>query len=161
FMGGEAVKINGAREGLWMMKNRPEVSFRCGPLALHRIKLATEPENPGTAIIEESVSTQKGLSLSQVAELSKKIGLNYRMAFREKGAGWVVPSVVHWKVGHFAAMVRQEGDRYLLEDPTFGNTVWPTQAALEEETSGYFLIPPAELPPGWRSVGASEGERIW
>jgi RHS repeat-associated protein len=161
FIGGEAVKINGAREGLWMMKNRPEVSFRCGPLALHRIKLATEPENPATAIIEESVSTQKGLSLSQVAQLSKKIGINYQMAFREKGAAFVVPSVVHWKVGHFAAMVRQEGDRYLLEDPTFGNTVWPTQAALEEETSGYFLIPPAELPPGWRSVGASEGESIW
>src|SRR5882672_467333 len=161
FMGGEAVKINGAREGLWMMKNRPEVSFRCGPLALHRIKLATDPEHPSTALIEESVSTQKGLSLSQVAELSKKAGMNYQMAFREKGSAFVVPSVVHWNVGHYAAMVRQEGDRFLLEDPTFGNTVWATRQALEAETSGYFLIPPGDLPRGWRSLDAKEGASVW
>jgi len=33
-------------------------------------------------------------------------------------------------------MVRQEGDRYLLEVPTFGNTVWATRQALEAEPSG-------------------------
>jgi hypothetical protein len=48
------------------------------------------------------------------------------MAFREKAGVFVVPSVVHWKVGHYAAMVGQEGDRYLLQDPTFGNNVWTT-----------------------------------
>jgi len=32
---------------------------------------------------------------------------------------------------------------------------------LEEETSGYFLIPAGKLPLGWRSVGTSEGESIW
>jgi len=53
---------------------------------------------------------------------------------------------------HYAAILRQEGGRYLLEDPTFGNTVWATKQALEAETSGYFLIPPGVLPQGWRSV---------
>src|SRR5205085_1203506 len=74
---------------------------------------------------------------------------------------FIVPSVVHWKVGHYAAMVRQEGDKYLLEDPTFGNTVWATRQALEAETSGYFLIPSGDLPRGWRSVDAREGETVW
>jgi hypothetical protein len=74
---------------------------------------------------------------------------------------FVVPSVVHWKVGHYAALVRQEGDRYLLEDPTFGNTVWATRDALEAETSGYFLIPAGALPGGWRSVDAKEGASVW
>ena len=102
---------------------------------------------PTNAMMEifNAASTQKGLSLLQVAELSKKVGLNYRVAFRSGSAGipagefqgrglagkdavaprgdFIIPSVVHWKVGHYAAMVRQEGDRYLLEDPTFGNTV--------------------------------------
>jgi hypothetical protein len=45
---------------------------------------------------------------------------------------------------HYAAMVRQEADRYLLQDPTFRNDVWVTREALEFETSGYFLIPPGE-----------------
>ena len=58
-------------------------------------------------------------------------------------------------------MLRQEGDRYLLEDPTFGNTVWATREALEAEASGYFLIPPGELARGWRSVNAQEGGAVW
>jgi len=44
FVGSATERIAGAREGLWNMKNRPEISFRCGPLALHRIKTATDPQ---------------------------------------------------------------------------------------------------------------------
>jgi len=161
FLGAATERISGAREGLWSMQNRPEVAFRCGPLALYRIKSSVDPQNPGTEEIFKSASTQKGFSLPQVAELSKKIGLNYRMAFREKGGAFVVPSVVHWKVGHYAALVRQEGDRYLLQDSTFRNDVWATRQALEAETSGYFLIPPESLPRGWRAVEAEEGALVW
>jgi RHS repeat-associated protein len=161
FSGPATEKISGAREGLWNMQNRPEIAFRCGPLALHRIKASTTPNAAADMVIFQSASTQKGFSLAQVADLSKKIGLNYQMAFREKDGELVFPSVVHWKVGHYAAMVRREGDKYLLEDPTFGNTVWATRAALEAETSGYFLIPPGSLPKGWRTVEPREGETIW
>jgi RHS repeat-associated protein len=161
FVGTATEKIGGAREGLWTMQHRPEIAFRCGPFALERIKRVVDPQHPATEIIHESVSTQKGCSLFQVAELSQKIGLNYQMAFRQKGGAFVVPSVVHWKVGHYAALVRQEGERYLVEDPTFGNRVWATRQALEAETSGYFLIPPEPLPKGWRTVESKEGEGIW
>ena len=181
FFGASTEKIAGAREGLWNMKHHPEISFRCGPLALHRIKLAVDASNPATEIINESASTQQGFSLAQVADLSKKVGLNYQMAFRrqvgtrstaslnkaENGTRWnaslpfIVPSVVHWKVGHYAALVRQEGDLYLLQDPTFRNDVWATREALEAETSGYFLIPPGPVPAGWRKVESGEGGTIW
>ena len=130
-------------------------------LSGERIKLAVNPQGSGDMEIVNSASTQKGFSLPQVAELSKKVGLNYQMAFREKSGAFVVPSVVHWKVGHYAALVRQEGDRFLLEDPTFGNTVWASQEALEAETSGYFLLPPGPLPKGWRFVEAKEGAAVW
>ena len=83
------------------------------------------------------------------------------MAVRTQDAAFVVPSVVHLKVEHFAAITRQEGDRYLLQDPTFGNDLWVTRDALEAETSGYFLIPHGELAPGWRAVDAQEGETVW
>lgn len=166
FIGSATEQIGGAREGLWNMKNRPEISFRCGPMALQRILLSDQrllTSSPTNAMMEifNSASTQKGFSLPQVAELSKKIGLNYQMAFREKGGAFVVPSVVHWKVGHYAGMIRQEGDRYLLQDPTFGNDVWASREALEAETSGYFLIPPGSLPRGWRAVDAQEGAAVW
>jgi YD repeat-containing protein len=161
FRGSAAEKISGAREGLWIMQNRPQVAFRCGPLALHRIKHLVDPKNPETDEIFNSASTQRGFSLPQVAELSKRIGLNYQMAFREPGGAFVVPSVVHWKLGHYAALVRQEGNLYLLQDPTFRNNVWATRQALESETSGYFLIPPGTLPQGWRAVEATEGGSVW
>ena len=161
FFGPATERISGARAGLSEMKDRPEISFRCGPLALHRIMLSLDPQNAGTAIIFDSVSTTNGFTLPQVAALSQKVGLNYQMVFREKGAAFAVPSVVHWKVGHYAAMIRQEGDRYLLQDPTFRNDVWVTKAALEDECSGYFLIPAGRLPTGWRGVKAKEGDTIW
>jgi RHS repeat-associated protein len=161
FIGGATERINLAREALALMQYRPEVSFRCGPLALQSIKHALDPQAPGDLEIFNSTSTQRGFSLAQVAELSKKIGLNYQMAFREAAGAFMVPSVVHWRVGHYAALVRKVGDSYLLEDPTFRNTVWASQQALESETSGYFLVPPGELPRGWRTVDASEGATVW
>jgi RHS repeat-associated protein len=154
-------KIAGAGEGLWTMKNHPEIAFRCGPLALERIKRRVDPQHPAADIIRNSASTEKGCSLPQVAELSQKIGLNYQMAFRQAGGEFVIPSVVHWKVGHYAALVRKEGGMYLLEDPTFGNRVWATRQALEDETSGYFLIAPGTLPSRWRTVNAKEGGLVW
>jgi RHS repeat-associated protein len=170
FLGGASERINLAREALWMMQNRPEVSFRCGPLALLSILRSDQrlyASCPTNAMIDifNSVSTQKGFSMPQVAELSKRIGLNYQMAFRdagaETGAPFIIPSVVHWKAGHYAAVVRCEGDRYLLQDPTFGNEVWATREALEAEASGYALIPPGDIRRGWRSVEAGEGGSIW
>ena len=83
------------------------------------------------------------------------------MAYRTKGAAFVVPSVVHWKVGHYAALIRKDGDNFLLEDPTFRNEIAATTAALEAETSGYFLVPPGDLPSGWRKVDATEGSTVW
>ncbi len=87
FVGAATERITGAREGLWNMQNKPEISFKCGPLALQSILLSDQrllKSSPTNAMMEifNSASTQKGLSLPQVAELSKKVGLNYQMAFR-------------------------------------------------------------------------------
>jgi RHS repeat-associated protein len=179
---GAPQKVIRAREALSLMRNQPEVSFRCGSLALQSIKQSIDPQTALSEEIRNAASTTNGFSLAEVAELSKKVGLNYQMAFRSsrresalsaspKGVSgltsaatstdFIVPSVVHWKVGHYAAMVRQVGDRYLLQDPTFGNSVWATRQVLEAETSGYFLIPSRDLPPGWRAVEVQEGASIW
>jgi len=153
-------RVTDAREALWNMKNRPEISFKCGPLALRSIRAALNMDGSSDGEILKTASTQKGCSLPQVAALSKKIGLNYRMAFRNSG-DFVVPSVVHWKVGHYAAMVRKVGDLYELHDPTFGNSTWATRKAIEDETSGYFLVASGPLPAGWRAVNEAEGGEIW
>ena len=123
--------------------------------------LAVHPGDPHTELIAASESTRHGFSLQQVEQLSQRLGLHYQMAFREPGADLAVPSVVHLTVDHFAAVIRREGGRYLLEDPTFRNDTWVTRAALDAEASGYFLIPPGQLPDGWRAVDSAEAGTVW
>jgi hypothetical protein len=144
-------RIVGAREGLWNMQHRPEISFRCGPLSLHRIKLVIHPNEPAKELMDATTSTELGFSLNQVAELSHQVGLNFQMAFRHKGAELILPAVMHLTQDHFAAVIRTERDRYLLQDPTFKDNVWVTKDTIETEGTGYFLVPPREAAKGLES----------
>jgi RHS repeat-associated protein len=154
-------KIASAKQGLWTMQHTPEIAFRCGPLALDRIIALKNPGKGGQLLIENSGSTTNGFALSQVAELSRKAGLNYRMAYRAPGSPLLMPAVVHWKVGHYAALLKEKAGLYLLQDLTFRNDAWVSARALDHEASGYFLVPPGPLPTGWRSVSQSEGMNVW
>ncbi|MGH7326971.1 MAG: hypothetical protein ACREJX_01345, partial [Polyangiaceae bacterium] len=58
-------------------------------------------------------------------------------------------------------MKRDELGRYRVEDPTFGENVRMQAATLDQEASGYFLVPSGPLPKGWRSVSVAEGEKVW
>lgn len=153
--------ISAAKQGLWMMQHRPEVSFRCGPLALDRILSHSDPTRAANPLVEQSKSTTNGFSLFQVAGLSRELGMDYQLAFRSPGASLIVPAVVNWKVGHYAALAQRDGARFLVQDSTFRNSVWMTAPSLDQEASGYFLVPRAPLPAGWRSVSDQEARGVW
>jgi RHS repeat-associated protein len=161
FTGPAAEKIAGARQGMWTMQNWPGVAFRCGPYALDRIRMTQDPSLGPSSLVHDSKSTTNGFALTEVADLSRQLGMNYQMAQRKHGAPFIVPAVVNWKVGHYAALVKETNGLYLLQDPTFGNDTWISAQALEEETSGYFLVPPGVLPQGWRTVSEQEGRRVF
>lgn len=160
--GSVSTQIENAKAALWLMQNRPETSFKCGPYALWRISASQNNRSAANSnLIEDFRSTAQGVSLSQVADLSRSLGMNYQMAKRQPGAAFIVPSVIHWKVGHYAAIVGRVGERYVLEDPTFGQPIQVEEAALNEEASGYFVVPAGALPSGWQSVAESEGDTVW
>lgn len=159
--GGDAERVRGAKDGLWSMHNRPEVSFRCGPLALERIRSYHQPTTDMPAAIYESKSTTNGMSLTEIAKISVDAGMNYQMAFRAPGSKLIVPAVVHWRVGHYAGLVRERNGLCLAQDPTFGDDTWISLPSLDQEASGYFLVPPGPLPPGWRSVAEGEGRTVF
>jgi len=154
-------KVASARQGLWTMQHNPEIAFRCGPMALDRIIAFDNGHQGGQLLIQNSSSTTNGLSLSQVAALSDKAGLHYQMAFRTPGAPLLLPAVVNWKVGHYAALIREKDGLYLSQDPTFHHDSWVTARALDNEATGYFLVASGNLPSGWRSVSAAEGRTVW
>lgn len=159
--GPAAEKLAGARQGLALMQAHPENAFRCGPMALEKILLASSKGPRFDKEIFTSRSTQQGMSLLQVNQLAAKLGLKYQMAKRSPGAQVIYPSVVNWKVGHFAAITKVANGKFLSQDPTFTDDVWVTADALDEESSGYYLVPAGRLPEGWKSVSAAEGRKVW
>jgi RHS repeat-associated protein len=158
--GSATERISGAKQALWLMENKPEESFRCGPLALRAILRSTRPA-ASTVQLDRAQSTPQGTSLSEMARLADAAGLHLQPAFRSPYAEIKAPAMVHWRAGHYAAIVRNTGDRYLVQDPTFGEEVWVSKDAIEEESSGYFLIGDGPLPPGWRAVDTTEGQQVW
>ena len=156
------VKITSASEGLWAMRNRPGISFRCGPYALLSVAQALKPEaaNKATTFLEKNQSPRTGFSIPEVHRMAPELGLKLQIAKRDPGAAVIVPAVAHWKVGHFGALIREANGSFLLKDPTFVNDIWLSQKALDQESSGYFLVGVGELPPGWRPATVAETAQL-
>jgi len=164
-VGGSAAQfITDSHTGLHEMVYHPEESFRCGPLALTRILKYgnAQPSPAALRVLEQSPSTDHGLSLSAVEQIAAQAGMHYQAAFRSSGAQIIFPAVAHWKVGHYAAIVdRGSNGRYIVQDMTFGEDIRVSGATLDEESSGYFLVPTGPLPDGWRPVSSEEGATVW
>jgi hypothetical protein len=157
----EAVQI--ARETLWDMKNDPKHPFLCGPLALKRLMLAQNAALDEVRFLDKYRAGPRGVSLAEVAHLAEEAHAPYLPVFRQPGQPVPVPSVVHWKVGHFAAIVGERDRRYQVKDPVFGRQdLCVTQMALDAEASGHFLAPVSEQSDArWREVGTEEAGHVW
>ncbi len=159
--GPAAEKYSSAKASLYLMQNEPTKSYRCGPFAVGEVFHALHPDKSLGGQLHDSVSTDHGTSLVMVAEFARKLGLDYQLAFRSPGAAVLVPSVVNWKVGHYAALTREIDGRYLVEDPTFTDNCVVSTQALDQEGSGYYMVRAGILPAGWRKVSNDEGQKVW
>ncbi len=161
FSGKPAELIANARLGIRSMENNPERSFNCGPAALVNVLAELEHDASDDPRIMAKTATSNGLSLKDVAGLADTIGFStYRLAYRHQGE-FQAPSIIHWNEGHFSAVLRKQGERYLIKDPTLGRNMWVPEQALETEASGYFLIAQSDLPQGWRDVDLDEAATIY
>jgi len=162
FRGPSSEKLAGARQGLWLMDHRPEEAFRCGPMALMRIGVSQDPSKSLPEALFKSRSTTRGMSFPQVVALSREIGMPMKMAKREAGAVVIVPAVVHWKLGHFSALLAEQKDEVRVDDSNLADQLFVRKSTLDSEASGYFLVAEnVELPAGWRLVEEEEGREIW
>ena len=153
--------IERAREGLWSMKNKPGISFRCGPYALDLIHIEKHGE-PVRGFMSEVESPAKGFSMLELKAMAiEKLDTPMQVTKRAPGSELILPCVVHWGVGHYGALMREQDGAVLLRDPTFGNDTWMTQAAIDSESSGYFLVPNGPLPEGWTAVDDDEAATIF
>jgi RHS repeat-associated protein len=157
--GAAAARVTYARDALWQMDHHPETTFKCGPYSLSRIQHALNPSLPIRPEIFAEKSTTNGTSLYQNWLLAQKMGLKYQMAKRQPGAEIPLPAMVHWKLGHFGALIKLDNGHYQIQDPTF-NQGWISSKILDEEAD-YFMIPDGPLPAGWTSVDKAEAESVF
>jgi len=165
--------LTAARSSAWTLRNAHEKAIASGAVALGRMHLelhrqaGKSQEGPGASLeragfqrrpeIDRFPAKHEGASLSEIRELAGSTGLDLEMAKRESQSSPIpLPSVIHLKQGHFAAVVEEREGRYRLDDPILGGEVWMSRQALEEEASGYFLIRAGTLASGWRRAVAGE-----
>ena len=145
------------------MSNQADKAFNCGPYALRSIRTNAERavRTPEDLLIEKARSAQRGFSLKEVTDLAKDVGMNMKMAKRkDKNVPLQVPSVIHWKSGHYAAVIAKVEDGYLVKDPTFASITVIPNYAINEESSGYFLVPGDSEPSEWDEVDSLQSHRI-
>lgn len=87
--------VAGSANGLATMHARPEIAFRCGPMALDQVYGKIIPSRPNRKLLLDAKSTRQGTSLWQNYQWPMDAEIPLRPAFREAGAEIPLLSVVH------------------------------------------------------------------
>jgi RHS repeat-associated protein len=152
--------FNVSRQSAGIMQAQPGDSFRCGSMALYHVAHALDSKS-SFSDIANLPSPSTGFSLAQLVELSQKHDLGLIAVKRPSGGELVVPSVIHWKENHYAALVGKQGASYRVIDPTFGRPQSLSAAAINENASGYFLVPTNRIPAKWQLVDTDEAKTVF
>lgn len=155
--------IQQAHEQLALVNKDPRHLFNCGPVALRLMILSRDSHNQQADRLQYYRAGSNGTNLAELEQLASKAKFASRVVYRQPGQAVPVPSIVHWKVGHYGAILGRANGRYHVQDPVFaGDGLWAKDKALDTEASGYFLIPASmPLQPGWRVVTKGEAASIW
>ena len=163
-MSGPATElITGAHESLWMFRNEYDKAYLCGPMALKSLLISLKSDAEKIAIMDAARSGPYGFSLAQVSELASKADVPHELIFRTPDQPLPVPSVVNWKLNHYAAIVGERDGLYHVQDPTFASgDAWLTREAIDAEASGYFLVPAKTRKlSSWRLATPDEAKRVY
>jgi RHS repeat-associated protein len=159
--GAAATRLSEARETAALLRNHADQVIASGPEALRVIlreqgRLGEDLPAP----LASYKPTAAGTSLAELDVLADAVGLSLHAA-RWNGQGAIpVPSVFHWKLGHFSPIVERQGDRYRVVDVALGGAFWMSATTLAEESSGHFLLPAGGSSGQWSAVTDSEAGSV-
>jgi YD repeat-containing protein len=161
-VGGSARQmLDTSSDALHEMEARPDQSFKCGPYALANVRKALGIPDALASAIREIRSPYRGFALTEISHLATTLGMPNQMAKWSDAVEIPVPSVVNWKLGHYAAIIGKQGGKYRVKDLTFGFDNFVSAEAIRAEASGYFLLPVANVPAGFEMVSADEGFKVF
>lgn len=145
-----------AREATAITKRHPEKTIPCGPEALLALLSERHAAKPG--FLTAYRGTLAGTSLAELQSLAERAGLSLRMAVRDGATDLPVPAVVHLNVSHYVAVVERQPGRYRVIDR--GQSYWMSADTLQQESSGFALIPTNQPSVGWRIATVEEAHAV-
>lgn len=159
--GAAAARVTMAREGYWSLTNQHHEASSSGAVALEiLLRLARGPEASIPTALGKAHPVPEGMSLRDLGRLAEQIGVPVRLVAREGAAPIPVPAILHFKTNHFAAVVKAESGRFLLQDPLLGGEQWVGQAALDDQLTGFAAVPALDRTAGWRELSGDEGTTV-
>jgi YD repeat-containing protein len=137
----------------------PSASNNCGAVALHQLTVALKVAQADISIIDAAPVPANGFSMTDLLALSAKAGLDL-IAVRSPVDGPIpVPSLMHWKRGHYSAIVDQRGGFYEVADPSFPNR-WLSGKMIMAESSRDFMVQHENIASAWGRLAQSQTDLI-
>lgn len=175
--GGITEKLYVGQATVWGLRNDHQNAIPSGSVALERIRLkkheaaeeAKRTQDPAYkkrsfqrhTELDRFPADHDGSTLAELQDLANLTDLSLQMVKREDLAAQIpLPSVVHFRQGHFASLMEERAGKFRFDDPLLGGEVWMSREAFEEEISGFFLIEQGRIPTGWRAASREETEPI-
>ncbi|MCW1925039.1 hypothetical protein OKA05_20935 [Luteolibacter arcticus] len=165
-LGGMATEaLRRADETAWFLKNQAEQNVFCGFSAANEICVPAgkKPIFPDVHDEEEKVTfIRDGLSLFELRAHSHEAGGDLEIFKRGTATELPVPSIIHWKFGHYSSITEKSGDLYRVKDLHLKLDSWVSAQTLAEETSGYLLAAATtSMPGGYSAVGHDEAKTVF
>src|SRR5262249_44874560 len=134
-------KLMRAKQSVWLLKHKGAQNVMCGPVALYcLLRYQHQPFVPIRLNDIGDDHIASGLSLWELKQYADNYKLNLVMAKKAPGQPIPAPAIMHLASGHYSAILEQTNGLYILEDRPMQFCGGVTLAALEAQSSGYFLI---------------------
>ncbi|MGE4223712.1 MAG: cysteine peptidase family C39 domain-containing protein [Vicinamibacterales bacterium] len=140
--GSAGTKVEAAREGLWILLNAHEKAIFSGPTALNSLMDQVGTPNPTSRdLLKAYEPAHRGTTLEALGDLARRTGLRVAARHVERAAEIPVPSVVHLRSDHYTTLIERRDGSYVFRDPALGGMMVMGEAALDDEMSGFVLVP--------------------
>ena len=153
--------VNKNRQNYQRMLLGTDSSFRCGLYALNSVGVKMLGTSFNRTMTMKYPASTTGFSLAKLMEIGQKVGVDLVAVAWAEGKPLMVPSVVHWKDEHYAAILAEKDGLYLVDDTLFGRPKWLSKKDIDEEASGYFLIPKKQLSSAWKALNDVEAAQVF
>ena len=153
-----------AVEGLRRSREHPEEEARCGPLSIAQISRRPRARKCPPRFSRPKRRRRECI-WNRWARSPGRQDCSFTLSSAEPGTPLPLPAVIHWNANRYTAVVQRRVENgvesYLVENPLYEEAIWVTLDALDEETSGYMLVPEDQFPEGWTIATRRETRRVY